>query len=239
MLGFVVGTMASKRYEQAAALVDRKKAYPLDEAVALLKEMPKATFDETVELSVSLAIDPAKTEQAIRGTVLLPHGTGKTRRVLVFCKGERELEAKQAGAESVGSTELIEKIQGGWLEFDVAIATPDLMREVSKLGRVLGPRGVMPNPKVGTVTEDVAKAVAEVKQGKVEFKMDKLSNLHVVIGKLSFAAQQLVENANAVLAAILRARPAAVKGQFVRRAALSSTMSPGILVDFSSASDNG
>ena len=234
MLGFVVGTMASKRYEQAAALVDRKKAYPLDEAVALLKEMPKATFDETVELSVSLAIDPAKTEQAIRGTVFLPHGTGKTRRVLVFCKGERELEAKQAGAEYVGSTELIEKIQGGWLEFDVAIATPDLMREVSKLGRVLGPRGVMPNPKVGTVTEDVAKAVVEVKRGKVEFKMDKLSNLHVVIGKLSFAAQQLVENANAVIAAIIRARPAAVKGQFVRRVALSSTMSPGILVDFSS-----
>lgn len=231
----------SKRYEQAATLVDRKKTYSLDEAVALLKEMPKATFDETVELSVSLAVDPAKTEQAIRGTVLLPHGTGKTRRVLVFCKGERELEAKQAGAEYVGSTELIEKIQGGWLEFDVAIATPDLMREVSKLGRVLGPRGLMPNPKVGTVTEDVAKAVAEVKQGKVEFKMDKLSNLHVVIGKLSFAAQQLVENATAVIAAIIRARPAAVKGQFIRRVALSSTMSPGILVDFNSlgASDHG
>ena len=226
--------MGSKRYEQAATLVDRKKAYPLEEAVALLKEMPKAKFDETVELSISLGIDPAKSDQAIRSTVVLPHGTGKTRRVLVFCKGERELEAKQAGAEYVGAADLIDKIQSGWLEFDVAIATPDLMRDVSKLGRVLGPRGLMPNPKVGTVTDDVTKAVADVKQGKMEFKMDKLANLHVVIGKLSFAAQQLSENASAVIAAVIRARPAAVKGQFIQRLALSSTMSPGILVDIHS-----
>lgn len=221
----------SKRYEQAAALVDRKKTYSLEEAVALLKEMPKAKFDETVELSLSLAIDPAKTDQTIRGTVLLPHGTGQTRRVLVFCKGERELAAKQAGADYVGSTDLIDKIQSGWLEFDVAVATPDLMREVSKLGKILGPRGLMPNPKAGTVTEDVGKAVAEVRQGKVEFKMDKLANLHVVVGKLSFNAQQLVENAHAVIGAVFKARPSAVKGQFIRRVALSSTMSPGILVD--------
>lgn len=221
----------SKRYDLAATLVDRKKVYPLEEAVGLLKEMPKAKFDETVELSVSLGIDPAKTDQVVRGTVILPHGTGQARKVLVFCKGEREIEAKQAGADYVGAAELIDKIQGGWLEFDVAIATPDLMRDVSKLGKVLGPRGLMPNPKVGTVTEDVTKAVSEVKKGKVEFKMDKLANLHVVIGKLSFAAQQLVDNAQAVLGAILRARPAAAKGQFIRRVGLSSTMSPGIAID--------
>jgi len=221
----------SKRYEQAATLVDRNKTYALEEAVALLKEMPKVKFDETVELSVSLAIDPKKTDQVIRGTLVLPHGTGKTRRVLVFCKGEQELAAKQAGADHVGSTELIEKIQQGWLEFDVAIATPDMMKDVSRLGKILGPRGLMPNPKVGTVTTDVAKAIAEVRQGKVEFKMDKLSNLHVVIGKLSFDAAQVVENAKAVLAAIGRARPATVKGQLIRRASLSSTMSPGIHVD--------
>ena len=223
--------MASKRYEQAATLVDRKKAYALSDAVAMLKEMPKVKFDETVELSVSLGIDPAKTDQAVRGTVRLPHGTGKTRRVVVFCKGERELVAKEAGADYVGSTELISKIEGGWLDFDVAIASPELMREVSKLGRILGPRGLMPSPKVGTVTEDVANAVAEVKQGKVEFKMDKLANLHVVIGKLSFAVEQLVANANAAMEAIIRARPSSLKGQFIRRAALSGTMSPGIVLD--------
>ena len=223
--------MASKRYEQAATLVDRKKAYALADAVAILKEMPKVKFDETVELSVSLGIDPAKTDQAVRGTVRLPHGTGKTRRVVVFCKGERELAAKEAGADYVGSTELISKIEGGWLDFDVAIASPELMREVSKLGRVLGPRGLMPSPKVGTVTEDVANAVAEVKQGKVEFKMDKLANLHVVIGKLSFAVEQLVANANAAMEAIIRARPASLKGQFIRQAALSGTMSPGVVLD--------
>lgn len=223
--------MGSKRYEQAATLVDRKKTYALSDALTLLKEMPKVKFDETVELSVSLGIDPAKTDQAVRGTVRLPHGTGKARRVLVFCKGERELAAKEAGAEYVGSADLISKIEAGWLDFDVAIASPDLMRDVSKLGRILGPRGLMPSPKVGTVTEDVAKAVAEVKQGKVEFKMDKLANLHVVIGKLSFAVEQLVANASAALEAIIRARPSSVKGQFIHRVALSSTMSPGILVD--------
>ena len=225
--------MVSKRYAQAVTLVDRKKIYPLEEAIAILKEMPKPKFDETVELSASLAIDPSKTDQAIRGTVVLPHGTGKTRRVIVFCKGERELAAKKAGAEHVGSAELIEKVAGGWLEFDVAIATPDMMREVSRLGKVLGPRGLMPNPKAGTVADDVAKAVTEVKQGKVEFKMDKLGNLHVVLGKLSFDAQKLVENIRAVLTAIVRSRPTAVKLQFIRRASLASTMSPGIFIDVS------
>ena len=221
----------SKRYEKAATLVEPGKSYPLGEAITVLKSMPPVKFDETVELSISLGIDPAKSDQAIRGTVILPHGTGRTRRVLVFCKGEHEILAKQAGADFVGGNELIEKVQQGWLDFDVAIATPDLMKDVSRLGKLLGPRGLMPNPKAGTVSNDVARAVTEVKQGKVEFKMDKLANLHVVVGKVSFAAERLVENAKVVLEAILRARPSAVKGTFVRRVALASTMSPGITVD--------
>jgi len=223
--------MGSKRYDQALATVERNKAYALPEAVALLQGMPKAKFDETVELSISLGIDPEQTDQAIRGTVILPHGTGTTKRVLVFCKGEQELLAKRAGAEYVGSTDLIEKIQGGWLEFDVVVATPEMMREVSRLGKVFGPRGLMPNPKAGTVTEDVAKAIEEVKRGKVEFKMDKLANLHVVIGKRSFEASQLVDNASALLQAVVRAKPSSLKGSFMHRVSLSSTMSPGVFVD--------
>jgi large subunit ribosomal protein L1 len=225
--------MASKRYEQAVQLVDRSKSYPLDNAVGLLKQMPKAKFDEGVELSVSLAIDPKKTDQAVRGTVTLPHGTGKTRRVVVFCKGEQELAARQAGAEYVGSNDLIDKIQQGWMDFDVAIASPELMKDVSRLGKILGPRGMMPNPKAGTVSADVAKAVTEVKGGKVEFKMDKLANLHVGIGKLSFDAPKLAENARVVIEAVVRSKPSSVKGQFVRRIVVSSTMSPGVPVDIS------
>ena len=223
--------MSSKRYEQATTLVDRAKDYSLEEAVAVLKQFPKTKFNETVELSVSLGIDPKKTDQVVRGTTILPHGTGKTRRVVVFCRGEQELIAKQAGADFVGAAELIEKIQQGWLEFDVAIATPDLMRDVSRLGKILGPRGLMPNPKTGTVTEDVAKAIQDVKQGKVEFKMDKLANLHVVVGKLSFEPPQLLENVQAVLSAVVRAKPSSVKGQFIRRVVVSSTMSPGVPID--------
>ena len=220
--------MASKRFRQAATLVDPKTAYALEEAVKLLKELPPAKFDERVELSVSLTIDPKKTDQVLRGTVTLPHGTGKTRRVAVFYKGENGLKAKEAGADVVGAAELIEKVQGGWLEFDVAVATPDLMRDVSRLGKILGPRGLMPNPKAGTVTDDVARAVTEVKQGKVEFMMDKLANIHFVIGKRSFEPQQLAENARTAIEAIVRARPSAVKGHMIRRLSLSSTMSPGI-----------
>lgn len=218
----------SKRFAKAAALVDPKSPYPLDRAVTLLKELPAAKFNETVELSVSLNIDPKKTDQVVRGTVTLPHGTGKTRRVIVFCRGEPELQAKEAGADAVGAADLIEKIQGGWLDFDVAVATPDLMRDVSRLGKILGPRGLMPNPKAGTVTDDVAKAITEVKQGKVEFKMDKLANIHFVIGKLSFEPQQLVDNGRVAVEAIVRARPSAVKGHLISRMSLSSTMSPGI-----------
>ena len=223
-----MSTVVSKRYTQAAALVDHTKSYALDEAVNVLKQFPAVKFDETVELSASLNIDPKKTDQVVRGTVTLPHGTGRTRRVAVFCKGEKELLAKEAGADFVGGAELIEKVQGGWLDFDVAIATPDMMRDVSRLGKILGPRGMMPNPKVGTVTDDVAKAINEVKQGKVEFKMDKLANIHFVIGKRSFQPQQLVENGRVAIDAIVRAKPATTKGRLLRRLSLSSTMSPGI-----------
>ena len=220
--------MTSKRFAKAAVLVDRKTDYLLDQAVAVLKGFPAAKFNETVELSVSLNIDPKKTDQVVRGTVTLPHGTGKTRRVIVFCKGEKELQAKAAGADAVGAVDLIEKIQGGWMDFDVAVSTPDLMRDVSRLGKILGPRGLMPNPKAGTVTGDVAKAINDVKQGKVEFKMDKLANIHFVIGKLSFEPRQLVDNGRVAVDAIVRARPSSVKGRMIRRMSLSSTMSPGI-----------
>ncbi|MBI4004202.1 MAG: 50S ribosomal protein L1 [Candidatus Omnitrophica bacterium] len=223
--------MSSKRFKKAAALVEAKTAYPLDRAVTLLKDMPPVKFDETVELSASLNIDPKKTDQVVRGTVTLPHGTGKTRRVLVFCKGEQELVARNAGADHIGGAEFMDKIQGGWLDFDVVVATPDMMRDVSKLGKILGPRGLMPNPKAGTVTEDVAKAIQELKQGKVEFKMDKLANIHFVIGKRSFQPQQLAENGRVAVQAIVRARPSAVKGRLISRLSLSSTMSPGILVN--------
>ena len=218
----------SKRFTQAVSKVDRKTPYTMDRAVALLKELPAAKFNETVQLSISLNIDPKKTDQVVRGTVTLPHGTGKTRRVVVFCKGEKELQAKEAGADMVGGAELIQKIQDGWMDFDVAVATPDLMRDVSRLGKVLGPRGMMPNPKAGTVTDDVAKAVKEVKQGKVEFKMDKLSNIHFVIGRLSFQPEQLLENGRTAMDAVVRSRPSSLKGHMIKRLVLSSTMSPGI-----------
>jgi large subunit ribosomal protein L1 len=220
--------MASKRYAQAASKVDRKAAYALDRAVALLKELPPAKFNEAVSLSVSLNIDPKKTDQLVRGTVTLPHGTGKTRRVAVFCKGEKETQAREAGADAVGAADLIKKIEDGWMDFDVTVATPDMMRDVSKLGKILGPRGLMPNPKAGTVTDDVAKAIKDLKQGKVEFKMDKLSNIHFVIGRLSFEAKQLQENGQVAMDAVVRARPGALKGKMIRRLVLSSTMSPGI-----------
>ena len=222
--------MASKRFTQAQGQVNPKTPYAIEQAVTLLKELPPVKFNETVSLSVSLTLDPKKTDALVRGTVTLPHGTGKTRRVIVFCKGEKELQAKEAGADAVGTADLINKIQDGWTDFDVAVATPDLMRDVSRLGKILGPRGLMPNPKAGTVTEDVAKAIKDVKQGKVEFKMDKLSNIHFPIGKLSFQPQQLVENGQAALTAVVRARPAAVKGRMIKRVVLSSTMSPGIPV---------
>jgi len=220
--------MVSKRFEQATSQVEDNKVYGLEEAIGVLKQMPPAKFDETVELAAAMNLDAKKSDQAVRGTVVLPHGTGKTRRVAVFCRGEKELIAKEAGADHVGSAELIDKVQGGWLDFDVAIATPDLMRDVSRLGKILGPRGMMPNPKVGTVTEDVAKAIQEVKQGKIEFKMDKQSNIQLVIGKRSFTSEQLAANARAGLEAMMRARPVGAKGRMLRHLSVCSTMSPGI-----------
>ncbi len=219
-----------KRFQQAAKQVDQSKTHPLETAVQMLQQLPAAKFNETVELSASLNVDPEKSDQSVRGTVLLPHGTGKSCRVLVFCKGEQEILAKQAGAEFTGGADLIAKVQDGWLDFDVVVASPEMMRDVSKLGKVLGPRGLMPNPKAGTVTTDIPKAVRELKQGKIEFKMDKLGNLHLSIGKRSFKPEELAANGRAALGAIARAKPAAVKGRLLRRVAISSTMSPSVPV---------
>ncbi len=221
----------AKRYKAAVALIDKTKPYTVEEAIATLKRTPGAKFDETVDLSLHLGVDPKHADQMVRGAVVLPHGIGKAVRVAVFAKGEKEREAREAGADYVGAEDLIEKIQGGWMEFDATIATPDLMGQVSKLGKALGPRGLMPNPKLGTVTFDIARAVREVKAGKVEFRVDKAGNVHVLIGKKSFAAGQLVENAMTLIEAIMRAKPAASKGQYLRSLTVSSTMGPGVRMD--------
>ena len=220
-----------KKYLSARAKIDRERAYPLDEAVKLVKDTRYAAFDETVEASVRLGVDPKHADQMVRGTVVLPHGTGKKVRVLVFAKGEKEIEARDAGADYVGGDDVVEKILGGWLEFDVAIATPDMMKSVGKLGRVLGARGLMPNPKAGTVTMDVGKAEKEVKAGKITFRVDKAGNVGVPVGKVSFEERQLNENMLAFMDAIMRAKPASAKGQYVRNLAICSTMGPGVKVD--------
>jgi large subunit ribosomal protein L1 len=220
-----------KHYTAAIEKVDRAKIYPLAEAVGLVKDAAYAKFDESVEFAVRLNVDPKKADQQVRGTVVLPHGTGKTVRILVLTRGEKEKEAQDAGADYVGSTDLIDKIKEGWTDFDVAIATPDVMSEVGKLGKILGPRGLMPNPKSGTVTFDVAKAVTDAKAGKVEFRVDKAGNIHVAIGKVSFSAEQIIANAKVLLGELLRAKPSAAKGQYIRSLTLSSTMGPGVRVD--------
>jgi len=221
----------SKRYLAAARQIDRAKAYSVEEALETVKAGAKAKFDETVDMSIRLGVDPKHADQMVRGAVVLPNGIGKSVRVLVFAKGEKEREAREAGADHVGAEDLIEKIQGGWLEFDSAIATPDLMGQVGKLGKVLGPRGLMPNPKIGTVTFDIARAVREAKAGKVEFRVEKAGNVHVPIGKVSFPADRLVANAMAMIEAIMRAKPAAAKGNYLRTLTVSSTMGPGVRVD--------
>jgi large subunit ribosomal protein L1 len=220
-----------KLYEKAVGQVDRQKAYPVEEAVDLIRKVAYAKFDESVDLAVRLGVNPKYADQMVRGAVVLPHGTGKQVRVLAFAKGEKEREAREAGADYVGAEDLVEKIQGGWLEFDTAVATPDLMGQVGRLGKILGPRGLMPNPKVGTVTFDIARAVREVKAGKVEFRVDKAGNVHVPVGKKSFSAAQLGANAHAVLEALVKAKPPAAKGQYLRSITLSSTMGPGVPVD--------
>src|SRR5678810_724167 len=221
----------SKRYRAAADQVDRRKAYNIAEAVTLLKSLPAPKFDQTVTLSFRLGVDPKQSDQMVRGTCPLPHGSGKQVRVLVFAEGEAAKAATDAGAEFVGMKDLIQKCQEGFQDFDVAIATPAAMAEVRKLGKVLGPRGLMPNPKTGTVTEDTAKAVGEVKAGRVEFKLDKNGNIAVPVGKFSFAENQLVENGTAIIEAVLKARPASAKGRFVEWITLATTMSPGVHVD--------
>jgi large subunit ribosomal protein L1 len=221
----------SKRYRKAAELVDANKAYNLKDAVGVLTKFPKAKFNETIDLAFKLGVDPKQSDQMVRGTVPLPHGSGKTVRVLVFAQGQAAEAAKAAGAEYVGFDDMIKKCTEGWNDFDVAIATPQAMGEVRKLGKVLGPRGLMPNPKTGTVTDDTAKAVKEVKAGRVEFKVDKGGNIHVPVGKASFSLAQIEENARAVIEAVSKSRPSSVKGVFVHTCTLSSTMSPGLRID--------
>ena len=221
----------SKVYRQAAELIDPERLYTPSEAVNLAKETARTKFDPTVEVALRLGVDPRKADQMVRGTVNLPNGTGKTARVLVFATGDRAEEARAAGADFVGSDDLIERIQGGFLDFDAVVATPDLMGKVGRLGRVLGPRGLMPNPKTGTVTTDVATAVREVKAGKVEFRVDKTGVIHAPLGKVSFTTDKLLENANTLIQAVLRAKPAAAKGKYVRSVTLCSTMGPGIHLD--------
>src|SRR5207245_8917763 len=219
-----MATMVSKRYDAAAAKVAPDKQHSLEEAIGVLKAMPGAKFDESVDLSFRLGVDPKHADQMVRGAVVLPHGIGKAVRVAVFAKGEKEREAREAGADVVGAEDLVEGVQGGWMEFDATIATPDVMGQVGRLGKVLGPRGLMPNPKLGTVTFDVARAVREAKAGKIEFRVDKAGNVHVPIGKKSFSAEHLQANAMAIIEAMMRGKPAAAKGQYLRPITMSSTL---------------
>ena len=221
----------SKAYRKAAESIDPDRLYTPAEAISLAKETATAKFDSTVEAAFRLGVDPRKADQMVRGTVNLPNGTGKTARVLVFATGERAEEAKAAGADYVGSDELIERVQGGFLEFDAVVATPDLMGKVGRLGRILGPRSLMPNPKTGTVTMAVGKAVSDIKGGKIEFRVDKNSNLHLIIGKASFPDRALVENYAAALDEVMRLKPAAAKGKYVKKVAITTTMGPGVPVD--------
>lgn len=220
--------MSGKKYKAAAGQVDRAKLYSIDEAVELAKSVAYAKFDETVELGMTLGVDPRKADQMVRGTVVLPHGLGKSKRVVVITSAEKMQEAKDAGADEVGGDDIVARIKEGWLDFDALIATPDMMRSVGQLGKVLGPRGLMPNPKTGTVTVEVAKAVKETKAGKIEFRVDKTGVIHAPVGKVSFDKIRLAENAKTLIDAIMRAKPATAKGKYVKNATISSTMGPGI-----------
>lgn len=221
---------AGKKYQEACKLVEAGKLYTAAEAMDLVKKTAMAKFDESIELHVRLGVDPKYPDQQVRGAIVLPNGTGKTKRVLVFAKGEKVKEAEAAGADFVGSDEIVQKIQGGWLDFDVAVATPDMMGTVGRLGKILGPRGLMPNPKLGTVTMDLQKAISEVKAGKVEYRTDKAGNVHVVIGKASFDAEKLQQNFQALMDTLIRVKPAAAKGQYIRSVTVSATMGPGVPV---------
>ena len=218
----------SKRYTEASKQREETKAYTVKEAISILKKMAMPKFDSSVDLHFSLGVDVKNSDQMVRGTVVLPHGTGKKVRIAVFCKGEHESAAKEAGADHIGGLELIEKVGGGFLDFDCAIATPDMMKDLSKLGKVLGPRGLMPSPKTGTVTNDIAKAIADIKKGKVEFRVDKQAGIHLSFGKMSFAEDKLYENATRIIEALNDAKPASIKGKFIRSAAISASMTPGL-----------
>lgn len=222
-----------KKYQQALEQVDRDKAYGPTEALDLVKKIAPAKFDETVEAAIRLNVDPKRSDQQVRGAVVLPHGTGKTKRVLVFAKGEKAKEAEAAGADYVGDEDLIEKVSQGWLDFDVVVATPDMMGQVGKLGRILGPKGLMPNPKTGTVTFEVEKAVSESKAGKIEYRVDKAGNVHAPIGKVSFETRELAENLETLIETLIKAKPPAAKGRYIRNVSVSSSMGPGIRVDVS------
>jgi len=220
-----------KSYRKVLDKVDRTQRYQLEDSLKLVKETARAKFDETVDLAIRLGVDPRQADQNIRGTVALPHGMGKTVRVLAFAKGEKEREAQEAGADFIGNDELIKKISEGWLEFDKAVATPDMMAAVGRIGKILGPRGLMPNPKTGTVSLDIGKAVREIKAGKLEFRVDKAGIVHVPVGRASFSAEQLIDNAKMVLLTILRAKPASAKGNYVKGVTVATTMGPGIKID--------
>jgi len=221
----------SKAYQDALKKLDRNRLYDPAEAMQLVKEMSSARFDETVEVHIKLGVDPRHADQQVRGTVSLPHGTGKTRKVLVFAKGEKQKEAVNAGADYVGAEELAEKIQGGWFDFDVAVATPDMMAVVGKLGKILGPRGLMPNPKAGTVTFDIERTINELKAGRIEYRVDKTAIIHAPIGRVSFEAEKLLDNLNVFAEALIKARPAAAKGQYMRSVSVCSTMGPGVKIN--------
>ncbi|MCS1352522.1 50S ribosomal protein L1 [Mechercharimyces sp. CAU 1602] len=225
-----------KKYQEVMKKIDREKAYEPAEALALVKEVAPAKFDETVEAAIRLGIDVKRADQQVRGAVVLPHGTGKTKRVLVFAKGEKAKEAEAAGADFVGDEDMINKVAQGWFDFDVVVATPDMMGQVGKLGRTLGPKGLMPNPKTGTVTFEVEKAVSDIKAGKIEYRADKAGNIHCPIGRVSFSNEQLEENLKTLVDALLKAKPAAAKGKYMRNLAVSSTMGPGVTVNSSSYS---
>jgi len=222
-----------KKYEASAKMVDQP-SYALPDAMPLIKKIAFAKFDETVEVSLRLGVDPRHADQMVRGTVVLPHGLGRETRVIVIASGEKVREAREAGADEVGSDDMVQKIQGGWMEFDAVVATPDMMKSVGRLGKVLGPRGLMPSPKAGTVTVDVARAVKELKAGKVEFRVDKTGIIHCPVGKVSFEAAQLAENAQALIGSVVRAKPASAKGKYVRSVVVSSTMGPAVPVDLAS-----
>src|SRR2546422_9086802 len=219
-----------KKYRAAAEKVE-ERPYQLDEAFALLKQIAFAKFNETVELSMLLGVDPKHADQMVRGTTVLPHGTGQSKRVLVIAQGDKQREAQEAGADFVGGEDMVQKIQEGWVDFDAVIATPDMMRSVGKLGKVLGPRGLMPNPKTGTVTPNVAQAIKEIKAGKVEFRVDKTGIIHAPLGKTSFPAQNLIENAHALVDSVVKAKPSAAKGRYLKSVTVSSTMGPGVAID--------